>query len=255
MVDQGMLNKASELMTRFGAIATPPNIYSQMGANNDPKAKFPLQIGSTDPQDRKFKLQNQMVGAGNATGAVRGYGQAVVGDEFFGWAQRKQDQAMLFDFYDYMLSNADLTKPESAQWWFNKFPWMKDLRLREVEREAEVQKRLAKISICGPESEEDFMVLFMKDQGMLTPSEKPLYRINELDAAGFNATKDFTRGAFNPFSVKRPLPGNMADVRKNWADPLGGAPPGTPIPSPFAGTVQNPPFNLPNTLGIIPGAP
>lgn len=247
-----MLNKASELMTRFGAIATPPNIYSQLGAAGDTKSKFPLQIGSTDPQDRKFKLQNQMVGTSDS-GAVKGYGQAVVGDEFFGWAQRKQDQAMLFDFYDYMLSNADLTKPESAQWWFNKFPWMKDLRLREVEREAEVQKRLAKISICGPESEEDFMVLFMKDQGMLTPSEKPLYRINELDAAGFNANKNFTRGAFNPFSVKDPMPVAMADVRKQWTNPLGGPPTGANAGVAIPGAIGTPnAFNLGATLGVLP---
>src|SRR3954467_5886913 len=116
MVDQGMLNKASEIMERFGSIATPPNIFHGYGQPEDTKSQFPVQLGTTDPDDRKFTLQNTLVGRNN--NSVPGYGQAVVGDEFFSWAKRKQDQAVLHDFYGYMLNNADLTKPESAQWWF-----------------------------------------------------------------------------------------------------------------------------------------
>jgi len=211
-----MLNKAQDLMERFGSIATPPNLYSGYGAVADQKAKFPLQLGSTDPDDRKYNIQRTMVG-NSLTGTVAGYGQATVGSEFFDYAKRKQDQNTLHDFYGYMLNNADLTKPESAQWWFGKFPWMKDMRLREIEREAEVQKRLAKIQVCGPESEEDFMVLFMIDQGLLKKTNQPLYKLPS--AVGiYKQPAAFKAGYFNPFNATKPSAIN--DVRVNWTDPI-----------------------------------
>jgi len=231
-----MLNKAQQLMEKFGSIATPPNLFKGYGDNADLKSQFPVKLGSTDPDDKRYNLQNQLVGA-NASGAVAGYGQAVLDSTFFDWAKRKQEQATLHDFYGYMLNNADLQKPESAQWWFSKFPWMKDLRLQEIDREAEVQKRLAKIQVCGPEDEEDFMVLFLKKQGLLRTSGKPLYELGDVKEGPDSIYKNpfnFKPGYFNPFA-RSPQPTSQDDVRLDWKNPVSLKPPtsGTAIPSAF----------------------
>src|SRR4051812_20080151 len=190
--NQTSLAQARSLFNKFNAMATPPNIYQTPGQNATPgdNSWFPSRIGSTDPEDQKYMLRQQLV----QNGVVPGVGTPVIGDEFFNYAKRKQDQALDFDFVTWVQKQADLTKPESAAWWFEKFPWLRDLKLEEINREAEVQKRLATISITGPQSQEDFMVLFMKNQGLLTPANVPLYQLGVAGAGGVAQQGGFVKG-------------------------------------------------------------
>lgn len=219
-VNPGALDQARSLFQKFNALTTPPNIYQVADQAGTQSSMFPAAIGSTDPEDQRYMLQSQLV----SNGTVANIGTPIVGKEFFDYAKRKQDQAMLYDFQTWVMKQADLSKPESAAWWFDKFPWMKELRLGQIEREAEVQKRLAKISITGPQDSEDFMILFMKNQGLLKPADVPLYQLNSAQNATIQ-TGGFVKGIFNPLTPNYPqtMPGSVL----TYSNPLA-----TPTPPP-----------------------
>ncbi len=217
----GAMDQARALFSKFNALTTPPNIYQVPGQNSvaGDNSYFPASIGSTDPDDQKYMLQSQLV----QNGVVPNIGTPVIGDEFFNYAKRKQDQALLYDFQNFVMKQADLSKPESAAWWFEKFPWMKELRLGQIDREAEVQKRLAKISITGPQDQEDFMIIFMKEQGLLKPANVPLYQLNSANNETIQ-TGGFVRGVFNPLNQNYPLtmPGSIVPYANPINGPLSG---------------------------------
>lgn len=196
MADSGFnaqaMQAARNTYRRFVSLPQPPNLFKVPDSTNTTASNFPAQLGSTDPEDDKYGLRSQLVGPGNN---VAGVGLAVADDNYFNYAQRKREEAMMYEFYQYVMSQADLSKPESAAWWFEHFPWMKEWRLEEIDRQAEIQKKLAKIQITGPQSEEDWMVLYLKKNGILGDQDVPLTRLNE---GRFAAT--FKTGMFSIFS-------------------------------------------------------
>jgi len=241
-VNQGALDQARGLFQKFNALTTPPNIYQVPDQQGTQSSMFPASIGSTDPDDQRYMLQSQLV----QNGTVANIGTPIVGKEFFDYAKRKQDQAMLFDFTQWVMKQADLSKPESAAWWFEKFPWMKELRLGEIEREAEVQKRLAKISITGPQDQEDFMILFMKNQGLLKPADVPLYQLGNANNAAIQQG-GFIKGVFNPLTPNFPV--TMPGTQVPFSNPVNGAlvsPP--PFPNPTATLANSPNFSTSSLL-------
>ncbi len=225
------LSQAQGIFSRFNSLTTPQNIYQVPDAQGTDSSKFPARIGSTDPDDQKYMLRQQLV----QNGVVPGVGTPIVGDEFFSYAKRKQDQALLYDFQTWVMKQSNLQTPESAAWWFEKFPWMKELRVGEIEREAEVQKKIATINITGPQSQDDFMILFMLKQGLLKPSNVPLYQMNgSPKTVGVAPDNSFTKGVFNPFGPSYPQTMDTSMV------PFSNPAPSFPITN-WTGAAQNTP--------------
>jgi len=228
MADQGFdaraLASARETYRKFVAMPAPPNVYKVKDQTGTTSSLFPAKLGSTDPRDDEYAMRAQLVKEG---GQVPGVGLAIADEGYFNYAQSKREEAMLFEFYTYIMSQADLSKPESAAWWFEKFPWMRDLRMAEIDRQGEIQKKLAKIQITGPQSEDDFMVLYLKQNNLLGDADVPLTRLNEMDTAA-----NFKAGMYSIFS----RPDNLLIAPKvfpytnndgtatstvNWGNPLG----------------------------------
>lgn len=221
MAEQGsssMLNmqSASALYNNFKRLAGPPNLYQVKDQAGTNASMFPMQIGSTNPQDDMRGLQAQMVGK---DGIVPGVGLSVLDDGYWNYAQEKKQEAMGFEFENYILSQVDLSTPESSAWWFQNFPEIRTLKFAEIDRQAEIQKSLAKIAIAGPQSREDFQILFLKQNNLLGDQNVPLTRLNE----GTGYAKDFKSGMFSVFS--RPQ-NTILTSQKNQGDATGFAPTG-----------------------------
>lgn len=200
-VDTAMIGRAQSLMDKFSSMTPAPNVFrfaTDTQKNANANVAFPVQLGSTDPEDEKYAMRAKMMtGAGGAV--VPGVGQVIADSSFFDYAKRKKDQESLYDFYRFMMSNARLDTPEAAQWWFGKFPWMRDLRLAEIDKQAELQKALARIQITGPESEDDFMLLFLIRNGTIVLPNYPLHQMGEKRPVA----ESFQAGFFSPFSRDR----------------------------------------------------
>lgn len=234
MADSGFnaqaMQAARNTYRRFVSLPQPPNLFQVPDQTGTVASNFPAQLGSTDPEDDKYGLRSQLIKDGNN---IPGVGLAVADDGYFNYAQRKREEAMMYEFYQYVMSQADLSKPESAAWWFEHFPWMKEWRLEEIDRQAEIQKKLAKIQITGPQNEEDWMVLYLKQNGILGDKDFPLTRLNDATYA-----ENFKSGMFSIFSqpqntiltpqqnerapnVLGPNRRGAATFGLDWGDPLG----------------------------------
>jgi hypothetical protein len=217
--DAASLEKARETFRKFSSFAPPPNIFQVSDSVLSKRSDFPVQLGTTDPEDDKFAVRKQLVTGPH--GEVPGQGVAQVGEDYFNYMERKREQANMFEFMKYILSQADLSKPESADWWFRKFPWMQSLRLNEITRQSEIQKKLATIQITGPQSEDDFMLLFMKEKELLGDVKTPVQELNtrKLDSQSKNS---FVPGMFSFFSTPdRMFLGGPTKPLVDWANPIG----------------------------------
>lgn len=269
-VDLGMITQAQAVYQKFMGMAPPPNVFqvataAEVTANAN--QAFPVQIGSTDPEDQKYSIRSNVLSSGTAgqqaSGVIPGIGQVIADDKFFDYAARKKEQEVLYDFYRFMLSNAELTSPEKAAWWYGKFPWMRDLRLREIDRQADLQKGLAKIQVTGPENMEDFMLLFLVGNGTIPVPNGPLTSVASY--APYTSTT-FQQGFFSPFArppwsktpigdvPNRPLSSAVAGQKVTFTNPVQGnnganppwaQPPNRTVPSGITG-----PANWSGLLGL-----
>lgn len=201
------------------ATTTPRNIF-RVGNPAQENAMFPVQLGSTDPQDERFAIQEVAVGS-NPNGVIPGVGQAIAGEDYFNYITRKQDAMRYAEYQEWLMNQADFSTPEATQYWYMRFPWMETKRLEQVDRVADLQKTMAKIQISGPQTEADWMTLFSKEQGFIQVPETAPHLLNT--DKGMVST-DYRHGMFSPFaSIQGIYP--QPDNRKiTWSNPLG---PGT----------------------------
>lgn len=215
-----MLAKSAALMAKYRSAATAPNVF-RMGADGQANAQFPVQLSTTDPEDQKWATMQKIIEQGGEgdRGVVPGIGQAIVPGEFWDYVQRKENADLLAQFQQFVLQQVDLSKPESANWWFTRFPWIRDLKLKEIDEQAELQKRFAQIQVTGPQNEEDFMMIWMRDQGLIKVATTPLDKLNK-DTNIISTT--YKEGFFSPLAKKIPATKPVAtrSAKLSWSNPV-----------------------------------
>lgn len=122
---------------------------------------------ATTEEDRRNALINQYV---NDQGVVPGYGQAMVGDKFFEWAKKKEEEAFAYSFRDYVYKQIKLNTPEEREFWNTRFPDWTGRVMEAYEQQAEVDKRLKLISVYGVKDESDLWLLYLRDRDLLWDS-------------------------------------------------------------------------------------
>lgn len=220
-INQQTMGQASGLFQKAQREADAPNIVRLSTADGGVAGKYPIQLGSADPDDIRIALRQQVV---TGSGEVPGIGIAVAGDREFDYLQRKKEEVFYSQFLGFINAQADLANPASAAWWFERFPFLKEKRLEEINREAEKQKRLAQIQVTGPQNEDDFFLLYMIQQGLVSKPTLPLTKLYA-DATYDTNRTNFTKGMFSPLSQKPGvdggigLPGQVNAV-PYWNNPL-----------------------------------
>lgn len=205
--------------------------------NASDTSKFPVTLASTDVDDDKYARRAALVtGAG---GTVPGVGQAIADDRYFEYAKRKQDENQMANFREWIFQNADLSTPENAYYWTNTFPFIKEKMHEEIEREGELQTKIAKIAASGPQSEDDWYTLYCLNQGIIRPFDAPLYKMN-------TAALPYTGGIFSMFVGGPIAPGSTVARNPivNYSNPLpGGNPAWTGINGGNYGGIGNTAYN------------
>lgn len=179
------------------AMATPNNIYNV--SNNEGVARhvvknvnFPVQLGSSDPDDVRYAIQKNLVNEG---GVVENVGQAIVGPEYFDYVTRKMEDAEYVMFQDWLMKQADWSTPEKTEYWVTRFPWMLEKRLNEVDRVVGLQRQMAKINITGPQAEEDWKLLWNINRGLV---KIPAHAVQNLPQDTTYTTNTYQQGMFSP---------------------------------------------------------
>lgn len=216
----GEIAKARQLHQQLGQMAQPTNVIKAQDQTGTNASLFPVQLGSADPMDEAMNIREQTI---NGSGVVPGMGMAVADQSVFDYIQRKKENMYEVQYQMWLANQADLSKPESQQWWFERFPWMRDRRLAEIDRDAELQKGLAKINVTGPQNDDDFKLLFAIQQGLVQIPEQPIHKLNQEKWV----RADFKSGIFSPLSIKpqtgvqgsQGMPKSTVQIPK-WSDPL-----------------------------------
>jgi len=230
------------------ASATPTNIYkvnrntSEAQKNAIENVNFPVKMGTSDPDDYKYKLQAELV---DDQGRVPHVGQAIAGSEYFDYAERKMEVAQQVEFEDYLMKQVDWSTPEATEYWVRMFPWMLERRLEEVNRVADLQKFKAKINIAGPQTPEDWRFMWNEQRGLISVPKTPVHLLPEDTTPNANT---YARGMFSPmikyippFKDPNPLihlPGHNPNTKISWSAPT------TYAAGSLTGSVITPPANL-----------
>lgn len=216
-----VISDASNLYSQMNAAATPNNLYAVRDRNTSASSGFPVQLGTADPEDLKMNLRQQVV---NKDGNVPNYGMAVADDTVMSYIERKKEAEIEADYRSWIMAQSDFSDPARAEFWNKVAPWITDLKMQEIEENANLQKRLATIKVKGPTSEEDFKTLYFIQNGVIRMPTKPLHLMDQDDQRYAGKDKlDFRRGLFNPLAT-RPPPKGMAPkdsfIPQKWGNSL-----------------------------------
>lgn len=222
-VDASALERARALMSRMNYQATPDNIFN-VPTKNDPlgETTFPVPLGTADPEDVQMAMRTSLI---DREGKVPGMGVAVADDRVFAYAQRKKEALFEAQYQNWIMSQADFSNPAESAWWTERFPWIPGKKIQLIEQVSNLQKEFAKIQVRGPQTEEDFFLLWMKENNLIELPDVPVHMLN---TAGGKFIKDpateFQRGLFNPMAYKPSPPGTMmprTPLRTPlWSNPL-----------------------------------
>lgn len=198
-----VMNSAANLYQQMNAAATPNNIYSLPERTKAEGTPFPVQLGTADPDDVRMSMRRDVV---DDQGKVAGYGVATADERVFDYLERKKEAQIEADYRSWVVAQADFTTPAQAAYWNQVAPWITDLKLQEIDRSAEIQKRMAQLQVRGPQSDDDFRFMFMIQKGIIRTPTKPLHLLNE-DKELVRSTNDYQRGMFNPLVGTPPRQG------------------------------------------------
>lgn len=172
------------------------NLYQVQDKEKSTTSKWPVRMGGGDPDDTKWAIRKSIVGT---DGVVPNVGMAIAGPEYDDYVNRKRIEVTGTEFKAWLTNNVDLSTPEKQEYYFNLFPFLRDDRLAEVERQAALQKKMAEINIRGLHSQEDWFFAYALQQGYITVSEKPLQELYNQTGLDTNTYKG---GLFSIVSSK-----------------------------------------------------
>lgn len=199
-VNPQLLQEAAVGNAVMQQMTTAQNFSRVQGRDGQPISGFPAQISTADPQDSLMALKAGLVGPG---GVVENVGVAVTTDQDFAYFERKQDAQREAAFKAWVMENADLTTPASTAWWYSKVPWLRTSREAYIDYVARLQLQDAKITLNGPQTEEDMRFIFMKQNKMINIPGVALQNLATAAETQENLmAKDYKEGFFSPWSLK-----------------------------------------------------
>lgn len=216
------------------------NAYQLPDKSKSDVAKFPVRMLGGDPDDSKWAMRKSIVGE---NGIVPGVGMAIAGPDYDSYVNRKRIELQDAEFKTWVTANVDLSSPEKQEYYYNLFPFIRDERLAEVDRQAFLQATEARINITGPQSEEDWFFIYAKQQGYIEVSTQPLQSLNDQTNLG----KSYEGGLFSIVSNKL-FPDKTKFKTINFGSPF----------KTYTGqvtTTDNSPAGVYNVAGITGGIP
>lgn len=119
-------------------------------------------------QWQRTAAANNMTGGGGnfaESGSLPKLGKVFVPEQFWAYAQQKQEQAFQEDFNRFVFSQVDVTTPEGRAYWEKKFPGYTDQVYKAWQIKMMTQAKLAEIQIKGFQNEGDLWFAFQYQNG------------------------------------------------------------------------------------------
>lgn len=186
-------------------VADGPGNQTRTLRANEVDEQFPTNdLTDRDPRDEimaaKLALQTQ-----NVPG-VTPFGQLQAKDSDFEWLQRKREMEAYANFQQWFAVNFDKMSPPQKEMAKKLFPRFYQERLKQLDRTVELQRRLAKLKLLGPEDANDLMLQYAAEAGYI--DSEPLNAIlhpEEVSAqrSALLRRTNYARGLLNPRRLAR----------------------------------------------------
>lgn len=157
------------------------------GANNE----FPAQyFPDTSEEDARIRMKSELMEN------ERPLGDAMLTDrdiDYFLEKERTKELIAFDDWYSRLFDTKDINQRRLAQEIHPEY-WQK--REAEIERQAQIQTKMALIKLRGPKDLDDFKFLYAIQTGDVVLRSTPIYNLDTPEA---HPDKKFKKGMFNPF--------------------------------------------------------
>lgn len=176
-----------------------------LGGNNAPinmDRRFPVEVGRADPHDKLFDIKRQYVQGSLLDPEGKqikpnDLGQAIFDESDKNYLADKEKQRIEAEYESFASSVFNLDDPATAALVGEKIlPDFYKKREAEIEKQAELQTRLAMIRLRGyPKDAKELSLAFAIQKGLIQLPEGSIW-----DPSSWAAKKaDLARGFFNPF--------------------------------------------------------
>lgn len=210
----------SELQSHVDSINS--NAISWTGGAGGDVPQFPAKYLPTEHDaDTRVQLK-QALAASPQT-----FGQVIATEEDMRYLleKRKLGDRLIFDsWFSQLWDTKDINKLRIAQ---QIHPEYFQMREEEINREAEVQKKIAKIRLRGPADMSDLQLIFALQNGGVQLRNKPIWNIDQADSS---AQTQYQRGIFSPArfftnndAAARPTNSGLGIIGSNGAVGVTGA--------------------------------
>lgn len=169
-----------------GLHGDPAVVGAQSKAGQD---QFPVRLFAHDPYDET---------AAAKLAAPEAFGTKQLTDQDLRYLKRKQDIYQEANLKSFVSQLYDARDPGQAALLDKIFPQLNNEREAIIEQRAELEKRLAKIRLRGPQDEADLKLLFAISSGAIAPPKGELWKPESWFTGGPSETERLQRGLFNP---------------------------------------------------------
>lgn len=185
--------KAAEFQRRTEATATKRNVFqvtneqTAAGKRKLIAANYPVELGNTDEDDKKYLLQARMV---DEHGVVPHMGQAILDSNYFDFIGRKMTAERLAAYQAWVMiqSAPHLGNPAEANWWYSTFPFIKEKKLQMIHEISHLQAKVAEIAARGVQSDEEMQLVYDIQIGNIKVPNVPVHMLPEAEAGTYSTS-------------------------------------------------------------------
>lgn len=116
---------------------------------------------------------------GNSFDLQSKFGKPVLDSETVRQLERQINEYKEIDFMGWAMNQVDGSAPEKLKFWTQNFPELFRDKLENIKQETEIQKKVAMISIFGPQNMEDLRLVYDVNQEQKDVSNFPIYQLNK----------------------------------------------------------------------------
>lgn len=98
-------------------------------------------------------------------GVIPKLGKVIVPEQFWNWAQAKQEQSFEEQFNRFIFNQVDVTRPENRAYWEKKFPGYMQKVYDAYAMKAQIEAKVAEIQIKGAQTMQDFYFMYLYELG------------------------------------------------------------------------------------------
>lgn len=173
--------------------------------SNNVDEQFPTAgLQDSDPRDEIMTAKLSVQDKDHP--GITPFGQMIAKDSDFEWLRKKREAEAYANFQTWFAQNFDKMSPPQKEMAKKLFPRFYQERLQQLDRTIELQRKLAKLKLMGPENANDLMLQYAAESGLIEAD--PVHAVMHPEEAEKQKKDEerkarYSRGLLNPRRLAR----------------------------------------------------